>query len=666
MFKYKKLRKLFLNPKLFFIDYFKKRFLKKKDLKNFIIEKTNYILIYAPIDTSGLNRQLLDIIEILEINSISFMISWHSKPKISSELLSHWIDYEESKKISPNLIINLERYNNAHKFKNNIFYINLDWLSKKDFLFSKIYCDMILYPNKYKINLFKKTYFNQYFNQLNWISKSTSEYINVQPSNHIINNTKIDQVVDTDIPEKKIRILFFAKQIYEHRSNAQLVINAFKNYKKKNLLLTIKTSDNNFFLTNPNITVINEYLDDRQLNELYKSHDIVLIPNSCEGNGLLIFEAIQCGCIPVVIDGYPMKTLVNEQYAYLLPFLGWKRQKYAKYYQINSSIILNFFNELNYEEVVKKQKYLNENYKFITKNRQKNIFTEKFEGILDYYDQLDQHFHYKTKVRISSTKEREKIVQKRKSIIDVFVSSYNRFDFFKECIHSLNQAIDISSHSIKVHIFLDGLKDQRYLEIIKKNKFNYYIYNERLGLPYILRHIKFILKNNSERLLHKSKFFCYLQDDCTINNSINYFDDMVNITYNSIRQSDLNFVTGFYNQIHPGYYDFTTIDQKNCRLSKSIDGKNIFGLTNTLLRIPDFSFFKDNYKKQGNPGPATGSNFDLWLWRDNPLTKSRTNVIYKNAILLQSKSKMSDFSSWKNSESEESIEQRVKQNKTYK
>lgn len=353
---YRKLRKLFSNPRLFFTDFNKNRLkevkkvsnnLKPISLVNRIIKEKNFVLIYAPINNSGLYQHLIDLIEILNKQEIAYIISWHSKPKLDLVLNSYYIDYEESKKLnpSPSLVINLERYNNAYPYQENIFYINLDWLSKKDFLFSKIHSDMILYPNQYKINLLKKTFFNQYFCQLNWLSNY---------SNNVDADIESNNAQNLEVQEKKIRILFFAKSIQNHRSNAEYVLKAFKNYKKENINLTIKTADK-FFFTNKNITVITDYLNKDQISELYNQHDLVLIPNSCEGNGLLIFEALQHKCIPVVIDGYPMKTLVEEQYAYLLPFLYFIRQKYAKYYIINTSVILNFFNQLKYDDVVKKK-----------------------------------------------------------------------------------------------------------------------------------------------------------------------------------------------------------------------------------------------------------------------------------------------------------------------
>lgn len=355
---YRKLRKLFINPRMFFEDFNKNRLKEVKEISNKlkpiskidrIIKEKNFVLIYAPIDNSGLHQHLIDLIEILDKEEIAYVISWHTKPKIDSTLNLYYIDYEKSKKLNPSpfLVINLERYNNAHPYQNNIFYINLDWLSKKDFLFSKIYSDMIFYPNKYKINLLKKTFFNQYFCQLNWLSNY---------SNNVDTDIEINNSQNLEVQEKKIRILFFAKSIQNHRSNAEYVLKAFKNYKKKNIILTIKTvAVDEFFFINKNIRVIRDYLNKDQINELYNQHDLVLIPNSCEGNGLLIFEALQHKCIPVVIDGYPMKTLVDEQYAYLLPFLYFKRQNYAKYYSINSSVILNFFNQLKYDDVIKKK-----------------------------------------------------------------------------------------------------------------------------------------------------------------------------------------------------------------------------------------------------------------------------------------------------------------------
>jgi hypothetical protein len=672
MFTIKKFKKLFTNPKLFFKDYLKKIINEKNSniTNKKIIDKKNsnitnkkiidakFILIYGPIDNSGLYKHLVDVTDILEEYDLPYRISWHTKPKIRSNLEEYYIDYEYSKTIKPNLIINIERYNNAHKLSDNIFYINLDWLKKKDFLNSKLYADTILYPNKYKLNLFKKVFANQNFLQINWLgldNKSSDR-----------NNYENQTVLLNKIDKKKIKILYFAKKLQDHRSNHKIVINAFKKYKKNNIYLTIKSNDLNVFNTNPNINYISNYLNNDELIELYKSHDVVLIPNSCEGNGLLIFEALEMGCIPVVIDGYPMKTLVDKNYAYLLPYVNFKRQNYAKYYEINSNTILNFLNDLDFDDVVKKKNYLINNSKIINAERNKDTFVKKILGLLDYYDQIPSHFDHTTKIRKLSFDERNKILEQRKLIIDIFISSYNRFDFFHRCIDSLNKAIEKSKHQFRVHIFLDDLKDYRYVEIIKKNRFNYYILNQRLGLPYFLEHIKFILKNYSERLTHKSRFFCYLQDDCLINENINYFDDMVTIAYNSVQKSHLNFISGFHNEIHPGFLDFKTIDGKNCKLSNSIDGKNIFGCSNYLLSIPKFSFFNKNLRKQGNPGPALGSNFDLWLWRDNPLSKNKLNIIYKNAIIVQNNSKYMNFSTWNNDESQKTIISRIKENKIYK
>lgn len=657
MLLFRKIKKLFNNPKLFFVDFLKKRF-NKKTLEYVPVKANKKILIYAPINNSGLYKHLTDICEILNKYDLSYFISWHQKPKIESYLKRFWINYEYAKTINPSLIINFERYNNEHKYNNNIFYINLDWLSKKDFLFSKIYADTIIYPNKYKLDLLKKVFFYKNFIQLNFLGLENGVGDEIKNENKIILKNNID--------DKKIKVLYFAKELSNHRSNFEYVYSAFHQYKKKNIFLTVKTNDSNINDNNPNINFINKNLSDDELTQLYKSHDIVLIPNSCEGNGLLIFESLEMGCVPVVINGYPMKTYVDCKYAYLLPYLRFKRKNYAKYYEINSSIILDFFNNINYQDVLNKKIFIKQNRQTIFKERNKEIFNNKWKGILDYYDLIEENFDFKNKIRISSSKERDKILKKGKYIIDIFITSYNRFTFFKQCIESLDKAINKSKYQFRIHVFLDNLKDNNYYELIKKYKYNYYIYNNRLGLPYILYEIKSILKNYSERLTHKSKFFCYLQDDCLINDNINYFDDMIDITYNSVSKFNLNFLTGFSNAIHPGYEDFETINGKKCRLSRSIDGKNIFGFTNTIINIPLFSFFNTKFRRQGNPGPGIGSNFDLWLWRDNPVSKNKINIIYKNAISIQKESQEVKFSTWKNSENDDEIKKRLQTNKIYK
>jgi hypothetical protein len=162
-----------------------------------------------------------------------------------------------------------------------------------------------------------------------------------------------------------------------------------------------------------------------------------------------------------------------------------------------------------------------------------------------------------------------------------------------------------------------------------------------------------------------SGFTCYLQDDCIINNNFNYFDDMVELNYLALPYNDIGITSGFKNEIHPGF-EKRRLNKKEITLSNTIDGKNIFTFTKKFLRMGKHKFYDSKLRKLGNPGPNRGSQFDIFIWKEDKYFKNKINVILDNAISIIEESKKRKYSTWSNSEGEEVIQKRLREGRIYK
>ena len=73
----------------------------------------------------------------------------------------------------------------------------------------------------------------------------------------------------------------------------------------------------------PNVLVISEYLDERQMSALYSMADFYLSGSHCEGFNLPLLEAMGCGALPVTTRNTAMCDYIDEKNAIVIAERGF-------------------------------------------------------------------------------------------------------------------------------------------------------------------------------------------------------------------------------------------------------------------------------------------------------------------------------------------------------
>jgi dihydroxyacetone kinase DhaKLM complex PTS-EIIA-like component DhaM len=627
-------------------------------LRNFFSHKINkildkqtkdYILIFCPIEFGGLTVQLDQVAKILDEEKINFKITWHSPPKNNrSPYIKKFVDYATLNScIQPKLIIYFERFPYIRNLVlvPSIFYINIDWLDKKDFINSLNYADLILYPISYRENFFKSLYKNRIFYKLLW------------PAFFYFKNINLKRISD-----KKLNV-FYVGKFNNSRKNSDVLLSSLKQFKFINLRFLIKIIDNDrVFKTQNEVENLSGFISNDKIKSIYSKSHLALLCNSSEGNGLTIIEAIEAGCVPILIDGEPMNSIVPDNCCFKIKSLSFKRKKFAKDYKINEESLTNTLSKITHKNYLEK-------YENLLKFRESEIFRERYNFKKNFLSLLNIYIP-KISNNTNQVIDKVNLVNSIKHTIELFITTGQRIDFFKKSFETVKDAIKKSKHNINITIIIDG--DNRnlnqYIDYLSMTGCQYSLvfHNISLGLPYTMRFIKFYLENKYERnAMSLSGFTCYLQDDCIINNNFNYFDDMVELNYLALPYNDIGITSGFKNEIHPGF-EKRRLNKKEITLSNTIDGKNIFTFTKKFLRMGKHKFYDSKLRKLGNPGPNRGSQFDIFIWKEDKYFKNKINVILDNAISIIEESKKRKYSTWSNSEGEEVIQKRLREGRIYK
>jgi len=627
-------------------NYLKHKYLNSKteklvvNKKKSIINKENLIL--CPIGYGGLTNQLNVIVKYFTSNNIKFNITWHAKPQIDSELNPFFIDYKNAQLIKYKTVFYFERFPIFWKEACNIFYINIDQLSKTDLHYSRIYADYILYPIDYRSDLFSKIYKNKYFINLKWYYEN--------------NKSDLDKI---GLSDEKIRILYIGKNTHiSDRKNLDKVISAVSKIKDSKYSFTIKLINDldvfNYLKIkfNKNVEVITSYLSDDEIKNLYMNADICLLPNSSEGNGLTILESLQFECVPIVINGEPMKTILKKDIAYFINYESKKRKKYAFHYDIHFSEIVKTIKSIDKSEVSKKI----QNIKKINFSKLQKEFEHTLEDLIIHCTK-NKKFEIKD---ILTTRKSNFFKFKNVRNIYLVMSTYKRFEFFKKTFEQLFSLIRRSNDNFYIDIYIDpdDKTKKLYFDYLSNLNVSMTYNHQKLGLPLLMNMIKTKIKNLELKSHVSFDYVCYFQDDLIINKEC-LFDNFINIYENHINQNKVLFLTGFGNEIHPGFAH-TKINKEKVILSRSIDGKNFFTSKKKFLQINNQPYYDNKLRKYGNPGPARGSSFDLWLWRDSAYSKNFFNIILPEYLNVFESSKKPDNSTWNNSEEEEVIDYRKK------
>lgn len=210
----------------------------------------------------------------------------------------------------------------------------------------------------------------------------------------------------------------------------------------------------------------------------------------------------------------------------------------------------------------------------------------------------------------------------------IFVTTKNRADLLSSCLKSIFAQIEKCPNiNFKIFVISDDT-DSETFEVLSHyhRQVTVLSFTETNGLPMVYNLILDLILNYTHRHEVDVDYIGYFQDDVVIDESQNYFELASNSLESKIENKKLDFFTGFYTPLHPGYKTIELEGEKYL-VSDSLDGKNFFCKAATLLRIGQLPNRLADGRKRGNPGPVNGSGFDIWLWRDSPFSSTKVGNV---------------------------------------
>ena len=100
-------------------------------------------------------------------------------------------------------------------------------------------------------------------------------------------------------------------------------------------LTIIQRNSNSIDKFAENLTIISEFLELDQLQEMMNRCSVHLCPSETEGFGHYIGEALSCGAIVITTDAPPMNELVSDERGFVVKPVSEKKMKLATAYDIN-------------------------------------------------------------------------------------------------------------------------------------------------------------------------------------------------------------------------------------------------------------------------------------------------------------------------------------------
>ena len=252
-------------------------------------------------------------------------------------------------------------------------------------------------------------------------------------------------------------------------------------------------------------------------------------------------------------------------------------------------------------------------------------------------------------------------------LIDVYMTTSRRPNFFEKTLAQLIEAKKATDHDIRLHVFVDRL-DGETLGILAAHVDELGILSTsyQQGLPFLYNMIVAHQEQSELRSERFADYLCYIQDDCLIKNPGVYFDFMVQAYEEALPIGEIGYVSGYYCTLHPGF-ELRDFNQKKVLLSDSIDGKNFFAPPSLIRKVGPLSWYSHKGVRRGNPGPGkVGSHFDLWQWKESPraLTKqNRVSVVIPGLCTHIAESK--EDSTWGNDTTDERRDERRDEGRLY-
>ena len=638
--------------------------------------KKPHVLIWCPIAVAGLTTQLVQLTQILRQHKIKYLISYHVSPTIDHPEKKYWIDPEQIS--NPAMVFHFERFhpfNSGFETAYHVYYINLDWLKSETLGIAKLYAHTVIAPVPYRYDEIKSTFSNSQVFQLPWPAASRIR----EPDMNVTN---------------KIRVLYVGND-YDSRSrkSPHAVVQAILSLKRHDLSITLKfrkaiPSNIKASLLGHDCVeaVIDEPTPFSVVEQLYENTDVNLIPNGSEGNGLSIIESWAKGVVPAVLDGHPMKDVVDSTTGYFIRCkqIGFKER--APHYETNKKFISEFFNQLNIDSVAAKKQAIAEAQSRLVERQLglENLVEHLLIGVGLVNNPVEKESGKITKIRDTLKNEpkaeRDSVgikllqgqisslqIRKPCTLVDIYLTTSGRPHFLRTVLTKIKSAVTHSPYRHRLIVMVDFI-DAETADVMRefeKDIFFFGASTERLGLPFSWNSLLDVGQNIIARTEEKPDFICYLQDDCEIVSPSDYFYELVSLAERS-DPSRVGFVSGYHCEVHAGFEEF---QYKGRRIiaSDSIDGKNFMCRPELFAGIGKLTWWFPDGSRRGNPGPDRGSHFDLWQWRESPnatLHQGKVNLIIDG--LCRHLAEKATDSTWNNDTTREAIERRKLEGRIYR
>lgn len=627
--------------------------IKRKDLPAIEVD----VLLYCPVAPAGLTTQATQITRIFDRHGVTYQLTYYRQPEWPDHpLAKSWVPRSAISR--PGLMLFMERVDTGIPYfydTPRVMYTNLDWLKEQDFCWARQYMQVVLHPVDYRLDFIRDSFVNARTHLLKWPAVCPVE---------MLEEAKRARLEGGDL----INVLYIGNDYdADSRKHPREVIQAILNCRNPKLRFWLKfrsplpaSIEKKLRACDKVERLYTELLSDQEIENLYRNADINLIPNASEGNGLSIIEALAKGVVPAVLDGYPMKTVIDERCGYLIPCkeIGPKRQGVE--YQCTAGDLGVFLEGLDHQGILERQAALKSLQTDLI-NREQDI-EKMLIGLAN-----SQKLPMSNQPQPETVRRARGLYWKAPKLIDVYLSTYKRPDHLARTLPALMQACKASPYDHRITVLVDSLDRETYdilgdyigdIDVIATSL--------QRGLPFLFNMLHDHQYNQAMRTERHPDFINYIQDDCLIEDPETFFEMLVDCYQYFDAGEPVGYASGYYTPVHPGF-DKTLFRDVTVVRSDSIDGKHFFGPPRLLERIGKLTWYFDDGMQRGNPGPIRGSHFDLWQWSESPSSTSKQGLV--NLILPGLCVHLADSpeqSTWNNDTTNARVEARIAQGRVYR
>lgn len=615
------------------------------------------VLLYCPVAPAGLTIQATQITRIFERHGISYQLTYYVTPEWADHpLAAHWVP--RSRIARPRLMIFMERVDTSLPFFHDtprVMYTNLDWLKEKDFAWARQYMQVVLHPVDYRLDFIRESFANARTHLLKWPPVSRIEPIAEPETQRLaaggsINILYVGNDYDPDSRKHPREVVAAVLGCRNPRLRFSL---KFRSPLPARIERQLRAAEQVEYLST-------ELLSDEAMEALYRQADINLIPNASEGNGLSIIEAAAKGVVPAVLDGDPMKTVVDKTCGYLIPCeeLGPKREGIE--YRVREEALRAFLDDITLDGILARRTGLVALQADLVAREQH--LEEALVGLAN-----SQRLPAAAPPPPAVVAEARRQYWKATTLIDVYLSTYQRADHLARSLPALMQACEASPYAHRITVLVDELDEPTYAVLRDYiGRIDIVATTAQRGLPFLFNMLHDHQHNQSLRTERRPDFINYIQDDCLIQHPETFFETLVGCHAHFDAAEPVGYVSGYYTRVHPGF-DKTRYRDLTAVRSDSIDGKHFLAPTSVLERVGKLTWYFDDGMRRGNPGPKRGSHFDLWQWDESPNSTSKQGLV--NVILPGLCTHIADrpeHSTWDNDTTDARVDARIAEGRVYR